>query len=70
MSRSSPKNENSGETWETRSSPLGLYAFYRLPNGIYTIRVSLFPLSFLKTGVKVLPGQKSAARHQAAHRSR
>jgi hypothetical protein len=54
------ENEATGDTWTTRSSALGLYAFYRLPDGTYTIRVSAFPLSFFRTGVKVRPRTKTA----------
>lgn len=54
------ENEDTGDTWEARSDPIGLYAFYRLPNGTYTIRVSLPPLTFIKTGIKIRPGQKTA----------
>ena len=54
------EKEDTGETWDTRSSSLGLYAFYRLPNGTYTIRVSLSQLSFLAAGIEVRPRQKTA----------
>jgi hypothetical protein len=54
------ENEETGETSETLSSSLGVYAFNRLRDGTYTIRVSLPPLSFVKHGVDVRPRQKAA----------
>jgi hypothetical protein len=50
------QNEDTGDIWEARTSALGYYTFYRLPDGKYTIRVSAFPLTFLRTGVNVRPG--------------
>jgi hypothetical protein len=54
------EKEDTGETWDARTSSLGLYAFYRLPNGTYTVRVSISQLSFLAAGVEVRPRQKTA----------
>jgi Carboxypeptidase regulatory-like domain/TonB dependent receptor len=54
------ENEKTGEIAEARSSRIGLFAFYHLPPGIYTIRVNHPPLTFFEAGLKVLPAQKRA----------
>jgi hypothetical protein len=54
------ENEKTRQIWDTQSSSLGLYAFYRLPDGKYTISVFLPPLSFLKKNVDVRPNTKTA----------
>ena len=66
MSRSSRRTKTPARSRDTRSSSLGLYAFYRLPHGTYTIRVSLSPLSFSRTGIEVRPRQKPPSTSRSA----
>lgn len=54
------EKEDTGETRNTRSSSLGIYAFDHLPQGFYTIRVNHSQLSFLATRVEVHPHIKNA----------
>ena len=68
------RNGGGGERRHRRDlgNPLrqfGLYAFYRLPNGNYTIRVSLFPLSFLAPASSP-PSPENRHRHSPPHRPR
>lgn len=54
------EKEDTRETWDARTTSLGFYAFYRLPIGIYTIRVSLPQLSFVAPGFNVRPDLRNA----------
>jgi hypothetical protein len=49
------ENEKTGETSDARSSSIDLFAFYQLPPGTYTIRVTHPPLTFFGAGVKSSP---------------
>jgi hypothetical protein len=48
-----------GQTFETRSNALGLYAFYRLPPGRYRLIVTLPPYAPFAAVVNVRDGQKT-----------
>ncbi len=61
------ENEDTGETWNARSSSLGIYSFYHLPNGTYTIRVNYSQLSFRRRGHPSPPPSENRARHSALH---
>jgi Carboxypeptidase regulatory-like domain len=54
------ENEATGEISEARSSAIGLFAFYHLPPGNYTISVTHPSLTFYEERVRVAPRQKRA----------
>jgi hypothetical protein len=53
------ENEVTGERSDARSTSLGTYAVYALPPGRYTVSVSYESLTFLRTGIHIVEGQKT-----------